>query len=191
MSLQRFPCGVHIARPEKRGIPLHAGVAVAMQRIRSLIRPVDLRALPVQAIPHQPRWYVKRIAFIRPPSINAESKIFAMLIPVATGFFIIKARNVARIVNRSAKLVRKNYYVHHSAKMLLVQFIQHMFGIGENAGIPYKRAILRVPARGAETCSQINQRIARQFFLAEGLSFGKYFLAAREGAVRLLIAKTP
>ena len=42
-----FPAGADIARPEECGETLHAGVAVAMQGNRPLVRPPELGAFPV------------------------------------------------------------------------------------------------------------------------------------------------
>ena len=146
VSLQRFPCGIHIPRPQKRGIPLHPGVTVAMQRIRTLIRPVQLRPFPVHAVANQARRDAERIAFVRPPSADAHGNVFAMCVPVAACRLLIKARYVARIVNGPTESVRENDHVHHGMKVLPVKLIKHFLGIGEDAGIPHKRTILGVPA---------------------------------------------
>src|SRR5215510_5726899 len=53
VSVQRLPSAVHVARPEERGVALHARVSVAMQREWPLIRTELLRALPIHAIARQ------------------------------------------------------------------------------------------------------------------------------------------
>ncbi len=49
VRLQRLPRRVDVARPEERAVALHAGVAVAMQRERPLVRAIQLRPFPVHA----------------------------------------------------------------------------------------------------------------------------------------------
>ena len=47
VRLQRLPCRVDVARPQKRAVALHPGRAVAMQRERPLVGPIQLRPFPI------------------------------------------------------------------------------------------------------------------------------------------------
>src|SRR5260370_14346007 len=86
LHLERLPGGVDITRPEKRRIPLHAGVPVTVESVGTLIGPVDLRTFPVHPVPSQARCDIQRIAFIRPPAIDSHGKVFAVSIPVTACF---------------------------------------------------------------------------------------------------------
>ena len=162
-----------------------------MQSIRALVRPVDLRAFPVHAISNEPRCDVERIAFIRPPAVHAQSKVFAVGVPVAAGFLFIKPREFASVVSRSAKFVREDHRVEHGPEIILMELVEHFLGIGEYARVPCERAVLGIPAGWTESRSQIDQRVAGQLLFAECFRFSEDFLAAGKRAVRLLIAKTP
>lgn len=81
--------------------------------------------------------------------------------------------------------------MHHGTEVLPMEFIQKFFRIRKNSRIPRERAILGVPSGRAKARPEIDQRIARQFFLPEGLRFGDNFFPTGECAMRLLITKTP
>ena len=116
-----------------------------MQRIRTLIRPVQLRPLPVHAVSHQPRCNIEWIPFIRPPPVYTHGEIFAVLIPVATGLRLIELRELALIPNFSVESVRQNYRVENSVKILRMQLIEDFLGIGKHPGIPHEGPVLGVP----------------------------------------------
>src|SRR5437868_12388322 len=105
MRLQSFPRRIHIARPEERRIALHACAAVAMQSVRPLVGPVELRAFPMHAIADETGLEIERIAFVGPPAVHAESERLAMLVPVAARAFRVETRKVTRVVHSSAKFV--------------------------------------------------------------------------------------
>src|SRR3974377_2070476 len=48
-----------------------------------------------------------------------------------------------------------------------------------------------VPARRAESCSQVDEDVAGNLFLAEGLRLRQYFLTIRQSAVGLLVDQRP
>src|SRR5436309_11394736 len=70
LRLQSLPCRIHISRPKKGAISLHAGVTVTVQGERAFVGTVQLRSLPVEAVARQSRWDIKWIAFVRPPAID-------------------------------------------------------------------------------------------------------------------------
>src|SRR5579863_9321352 len=104
-----------------------------MQRIRTLVWPIHLRPFPVHAVANQPRRDVERVAFVGPPSVDSQGKVFAMRVPMTTCGFLIEARKLTRIVNRTTELVRQNYYMHHGLEVFPVQLIEHFFGIGKDS----------------------------------------------------------
>ena len=67
--------------------------------------------------------------------------------------------------------------------MFLVEFVDGLFGIGEDALVPGKRTVLCVPSRGAESGAEVNECVAREFLLAKSFCFCEHFFVAREGAV--------
>src|SRR5208283_3542105 len=191
VSLQGFPCRIHIAGPKKGRIALHAGVGVAMKGVRAHVRPIELRTLPVHAIAHESRGDIEGITLVRPPSVHAHGKVFAMSIPVATCFGFVEARKITSIVYGTAKPVRKNDGMQDGMKVLSMQLVEHFLGIRKNAGVPNEGAILGIPSRRTKPRSQIDERVTRKFLFAEGLRLAQNLFAAGEGAVRLLIAETP
>ena len=50
LCLERLPFGIHVPRPKKRCVPLHAGIAVTVQRIGTLVRSIELGTLPVHTV---------------------------------------------------------------------------------------------------------------------------------------------
>src|SRR5437762_10021459 len=54
MSLQRLPGRVHISGPKERSITLHAGLAIAMQRKRSLVGTQLPRAFVIHSVAGEP-----------------------------------------------------------------------------------------------------------------------------------------
>src|SRR5579864_4969437 len=160
MSLQSFPRGIYVAGPQERGVTLHSSITIAMQRVGSLIRPIDLRPFPVHAVSHQTRWDIEGVAFVWPPTIDPHSEIFSVGVPIATGFGLVETRQVAFVVDGTAQCVRKNHHMRHGTKMLLMQLIQYYLRVGKNSGIPIVCAILAIPTRWAKTCAQIDQSVA-------------------------------
>src|SRR5690348_4709308 len=75
--------------------------------------------------------------------------------------------------------------------MFLVEFVNGLFGIGEDPLVPRKRTVFCVPSRGAKSGAEVNECVAREFLLAKRSRFGKDFFVARESAVGLLVAKSP
>src|SRR5215471_21869208 len=81
VDLESVPRGVDIARPEERGVALHASVAVTVERIRALVGTVELWAFPVHPVPRQSRRDIQRIAFVGPPAVHSHREILAVYIP--------------------------------------------------------------------------------------------------------------
>src|SRR6266566_5145785 len=133
MNFQSLPSRVHISRPQEGGISLHPCVSVAMERIRSFIRPVYLRAFPVQAISNQPRGNVQWVAFIRPPAVNAHGEVLTVCVPMATRLFFIESGKVARITRGSLKFVGEYHGVEYNAEIVFMKFFENFFRVGEYA----------------------------------------------------------
>src|SRR5690348_15520008 len=83
VRLERLPTRLHVARPDEPAVPLYAGRRVAMERIRPLVRPVQLRSLPVHPMPIEPRRAVEPIALVGPPAVHADVHERFMNRPVA------------------------------------------------------------------------------------------------------------
>src|SRR5215472_10281564 len=77
------------------------------------------------------------------------------------------------------------------AEVVLVKLADHSRRIREGARVPCEGTVLRVPPRRTETCAQIDQSIAGQLLLPEGLCLIENFLGSTECTMRLLVAKTP
>ena len=162
-----------------------------MEGVRALIGAFELRTFPIHAVARETRFDVERIAFVGPPAVHAEREGFAMGVPSATDLLFIEASDVTRIADRSAQVVFENYRMQDNAKVLLMKFVDGLLGVGKNALVPGEGAVFTVPARGAKPRAEIDERVARKFFIAKGLCFGKHSFVAVEGAVRLLVAKSP
>src|SRR5215469_956529 len=117
-----------------------------MKRIRPLVWAVDLWSLPIHAIASQSRRGVERVTFIRPPAVNSHREIFAVRTPVTTCLFFVEARQRASIVYGTVQAASENYGVQNSAKVVVMEFIENLFWIGENSRIPLERAVLSVPS---------------------------------------------
>src|SRR5262249_50888143 len=101
---ERLPGAEHIARPEKGRVPLHTRVTVAVQSVWSLRGPIELRTFVIHPVSCESGRSVQWIAFIRPPSIDAEGLKLAMRVPVTTGLFFIVSRKIATILNSSPQV---------------------------------------------------------------------------------------
>src|SRR5439155_23077629 len=161
----------------------------AVKSVRLLVRSFELRALPIHSIANEPRRGVEWIAFIRPPAINTHRKIFTVRVPVAASLFLVGTTRLTGIVHCPSEFVCLDYDVEHSAKVLLVEFIEDSLGIGKHGGVPGERAVLGIPAGGAEPGPQVDQRVAGQSLVPKRFRLGHDFLAAGEGAVGLLMSQ--
>src|SRR5579864_6142890 len=103
MRAQSFPQRINIARPQERGVALHSRMSVAVQRERTLVRSIDLRPFVIHSIARQPRSRVQWIAFVWPPSVHTERKIFSMRVPVTRHFFFVESRQIANIARRAVQ----------------------------------------------------------------------------------------
>ncbi len=188
---QSFPRGIHVARPQKRRVPLHARVSIAMQRERPLIRPIQLWTLPIHAIARQARCDVQRIAFIRPPPVDAQRENRPMFVPITARLFFYRQFRIARIVNGAVHRARLDYHVQRDFEMLLMQLVENRLRIGKNFLVERELAVVRVPPGRAKAGAQINHRVARQFLLAECSSLFQNLFPARQRPMRLLISQAP
>src|SRR5260370_36593819 len=84
MVLEGFAPGLHVARPQERGVALHACVSIAVQRIDALVRPVHLMTFEIHPIACKAGWGVEPIALIGPPTIYAEIEQRLVYRPIAT-----------------------------------------------------------------------------------------------------------
>src|SRR5262249_56934537 len=96
MRLQRLPGRIDVTRPEERGVPLHSGVAVAMQREDTLIRTELPRAFEVHANAGQPRRRVQAVALIGPPAADADVIERLVNMPITTNLPIVRPFAVGR-----------------------------------------------------------------------------------------------
>src|SRR5215813_4016254 len=114
-----------------------------------------------------------------------------MSVPVTARLLLIKSFEIARIVYRTMQLVGQNDVVKHYAKVMVMKVLDHLFGIWKDMRVPCERPVFSVPSGWAEAGAEINQRVARQFLAAKHFCFVENFLSARQGAMRLQIAKAP
>ena len=162
-----------------------------MQGKGTLIRAIQLRALVIHAISHQPRIDIQRIAFVRPPAIHAEREHLAMRVPQAGRLAFVESIYAARVVDGPLQLGGPDHRMQDDAKMFLVKLIDDLFRIRKHPRIPGKGTVSGVPARRTETSPEKNHRVAGQLFLAEGPRLGQNLLAARQRPMRLLISQRP
>ena len=109
----------------------------------------------------------KRIAFVRPPAIDAHREIFAMHIPMATGALLIESRKVAWFVDGAAEFVGEDYRVQRNAEIVFMELRDDSFRIGKHTRVPGERSIFSIPSRRAKSRAQIDHGVAREFFLTE------------------------
>src|SRR5262249_9076326 len=83
VRLERLPPRLDVAGPDETTEPLNARGRIAMQRIRTFVRTIQLRALPVHAMPIQLRRPIEPVALIRPPAVDANVHERFMKRPVA------------------------------------------------------------------------------------------------------------
>ena len=82
--------------------------------------------------------------------------------------------------------------VQHHMKIFLMQFLDHGGRVvSENIRVELERVVSEIPARRAKARAQINHRVARQLFFAEGAHLGQIVRFRRKGAVRLHVTKRP
>ena len=190
VRLQRLPGGVDIAGPEERGVALHAGVTVAMEREgrwlgRSICGPSQYMRLRARR---------EGISSGSPSSGHQPStpmrEIFAVRVPIAArlGSSSKRASRTDRAPCRGVVSVQ-NHDVQHDAEMFACNSSSICWGSGKTARFHVKRAVVSVPAGRAKAGAEIDQCVAGQFLLAERFRFGEDLLAAGERAVRLLIAR--
>ena len=120
--------GMDIARPEERRVPLHARVAVAVQRIdaaRSAGRAAGLPSTSGCAPAARPR---RAVALVRPPAVHAQIETAACApassnsLPVWRPMIVGRAprrqrRGRARIGYRSDKVVAFDHDMQHHLKL--------------------------------------------------------------------------
>ena len=179
VRLERLPRRVDVARPEERAVALHAGVAVAMQRERPLVRAIQLRPFPIHADARQPRRRVEAVALIGPPAVDAEIEQRLVIRPVARHGAILGPAIVgrasarhglvgrARIADRAAHPPSFDDDVQHDFVVLRVRVVDEALRVGKVLRLPAELAVARVPSRRRELGAEIDQRVARQLLLAE------------------------
>lgn len=81
--------------------------------------------------------------------------------------------------------------MHHDLEMPIVQPADHAFRIRKDIRIEGERTMPRIPARRTKACSEIDQRVAGQLFLAKSLCLAHDLVLARKCSVRLLVTQRP
>ena len=162
VRLQRLPRRVDVARPEERAVARHAGGAVAMQRVRPLVRPVHLAAFPVHADAVETRDGIVGVALIGPPAVDADVEERLVRRPVARHLTLGRPRagialgvrqssrrdrrRRARVADAAAEHAAFDRDVEHDLHVLRVQRVDHLLRIGEVRRVPGELAVVRVPA---------------------------------------------
>ena len=119
------------------------GGRVAMQRERPLVRPPQLRAFPVHAVPLEARRPVEAVALIGPPAVDADIDERLVIRPVARHLAIVRPLVVSALrplgsggaVHGSGTVPVKpspfDHDVQHDLEVLRVQLVDHLLRIGE------------------------------------------------------------
>src|SRR5215472_14966865 len=99
-----------------------------------------------------------------------------MRVPGATDLFFVVAGDVTEVVDRSLQIVLKDYGVQGDAKVFLVELVNGSLRIRKDALVPGEGTVLCIPARGTKAGAEIDERVARKFFLSKGFGFGNYVI---------------
>src|SRR6266436_3944429 len=124
-----------------------------MQRVRPLVRPIDLRTLPIHPVASETRCDVERIAFVGPPAIHAQRENLAMYVPVATGLLVGGLRWIACIVHRAMQRASLDHDVRHNLEVLGVKLIEDRLGVRKDFPVELELAVVGVPTRWTEARS--------------------------------------
>ena len=203
VRLQRLPRRVDVTRPQERAVALHAGVAVAVQRERPLVRTIELRSFPIHADAGEPRPAVQAIALIRPPAVDAEVHRRLVIRPVAFDGAILGPAVVRRASARDSLVGRAgsgngathapafDHRVQHDLVVQRVEIVDGLLRIREVLLLPPELAVACVPSRRRELRAEIDQPVARQLLLAERLRDPHHLVWARQGSMRLQVTERP
>src|SRR5438876_899576 len=147
MRAQCFPRGLHIAGPKESGVTLHACRAIPMKGKRTLVRPPELRPLPVHPVAVAPRRLVEAVALVRPPAVDARIEDAAVRGPVAANRKLVRTRGRTKTVSSSGQPAAFSFYdhVHYDAEMLGVEAVDHALRIWKIGGVPCEFGVPRVP----------------------------------------------
>jgi hypothetical protein len=177
---QSLPTRIRISRPEPSE-SLQAGISIAVKSKRTTIRMYGERALPIKLVALEARVYRELIAFVRPPAIHSCRLYWKVLLPVCrrvTGRMCYRFR----IVQGAVKIPRR-HHMQNNIEVLVMQFVEHRFGVRENIGVERERSVPGVPSRWAEACSEINQRVAGQLLFTKAPRHAHDLFPTREGSV--------
>ena len=147
---------------------------------------------------------VETVALVGPPAVDAEiehaacdaasSSRPAVVRPLAVGVrpLGIGARG-ARIVHRAGEVPALDDDVQHDLEVIACSSSIISFGSGKTFCVPGELAVVACSSpTGQKLGAEIDQRVARQLLLAKrACASGMNLVAARERAVRLLIAERP
>ena len=144
VRFERLPARLHVARPDESAVPLHARRRVAMQRVRPLVRPIQLRAFPIHPMPIEPRRAVEAVALIGPPAVDADDPSAACAPASSTTPAgraatdcpaSVPAAAAARCTDRSPcpSASPFDHDVQHDLEMLGVQLVEHLLRARESS----------------------------------------------------------
>src|SRR5262249_17151672 len=173
-----FPRGIDVARPEEGGVALHAGVAVAMERVWAAVGPVDLAAIPVHPDSREPRRAIERVAFVRPPAIDTHRENASMGVPVASRLGFVDTFGIESIARSATDRAGADDDMRHDVEVHLVEIVEHRPWVWKGGGVERERAMSGVPAGRAKSSAQVDQHVARQLLLAKRSRNRKHKLPA-------------
>src|SRR5579883_3326040 len=101
-----------------------------------------------------------------------------MLCPVRSRVAHILCRQ-AGISHATMQVQWRARHMEHNVEVFIVQLLNHLLGVGKYLAIKSEGTVTRVPARRAETCSEIDHRVARKLIISEPFCFVKDLLATR------------
>ena len=81
--------------------------------------------------------------------------------------------------------------MQHDLEVILVELVEDRFGIGKNFLVEAEFGIVGIPTGRTEAGAEVDHALAGQLLLAEGLGLLEDLFAARQSAVRLVIAEAP
>src|SRR5262245_2374790 len=174
-----------------------------MQRVRTLVWTPKLGSFPIHSMTEPARRLAKSITLIGPPAIDTEIKDAFVVRPVAThGQHVGLYCRRTFIFHRAGKVavIRFDDDVQDNTEMHGVQLINMRLGVRKIRGVECEfrvgsressGGLFYVPARGCETGSKVNKRVARQFPVPEVLCDGFDRLKPVKRAVRLLVTQHP
>src|ERR1700754_2399388 len=89
------------------------------------------------------------------------------------------------------QILRWIHHVQNDSEVIFMKLFNRLLRLWKDVLVEHKRTMSRVPAGGAESCSQKDHRVAGETLLAKGLRLLQNGFPALKSGVRLLISQSP